>query len=193
MFVCTAVVLCYCKPKSIQADQLSSYVEEKENGLAKEIIVAETSLKLTFKPAVQLALQELKGNSACDSLLPEFTKKYTGYKHFVMTYSADGKDPVYKGSHSQQTFSERLQKLAFHVGDYVYAVSGTDTIPLADSYFLNQYGMGGAAQVLLVFSAQKSKESDIKVCVKDMGFGLGFQYFDFKEKDLDNIPELHCD
>lgn len=184
------LLICSCN-KLVDKKDLSTYLNDPDNGLKKEVQSGDYKMSLTYRPTELIIDQNLADEEDLKKR-EEKKKQYEAYYYFILNMSLGDKDLLYKGSESKEQFSVALNKLNFGLSDYVYAMTDTkDTIYLSDYYVPNLYGMGGSTQVMLAFPRNEKKVyQELEIRLKELGFGIGEQRFIFQKKDLDNIPEL---
>jgi hypothetical protein len=188
-------VVCFLScNKPVDKQTLISYVNDPDNGLKKEIQSGDYKISLTYKPTDLLVEQEIGNDTALTTETIEAKRKqFDAYHYFVLTMSAGEKDMLYSGA-GGTNYSEMVTKINFRLREYIYAIQDKkDTLVLADYYIPNLYGMGGKTQILLAFEKAKEEEQANKalaIKIKELGFGMGEQQFEFKEKDFVNIPSL---
>jgi hypothetical protein len=172
--------------KYITKEEMTSYLNDPENGLKQEITHEKIKVSVVYRPTELIVKQQ-------NSEEEEFEKRrveYDKYHYFILSLSEDGHDVLYKGRSNQAQFSESLNRINFQLPMYLCALGDKkDTISLADYYVPNFYGMGGSTQIMLAFPNEK-KYKTIEIRLKEMGLGIGEQKFLFKEKDIKKIPKL---
>jgi len=168
--------------------QLAAYIEKESHELKKTIEVEDKKVQLSYRPTILLVQQELKGiTKPTNKQLEEAKQKYSPYYYFILSIKAGDKDALYGGSVNFQQFSENLQKLSFQMNEFVYALSGNDTVPLTDFFTPNMFGYGKQTEVLLVFERNKIKDNQLIINLEELGLGLGRQSFEFEKEKLEDI------
>jgi hypothetical protein len=180
-----------CKNK-LDKNGLAAYIQDSDNGLRQDREIGDFKITLTYKPTDLLIEQDDPKVNNDPALREKKRKQYDQYNYFILNMSLGDKDLLYKGSSSKEQFSTSLNRLNFELADYIYATSNQkDTLSLADYYVPNLYGMGGITQILLVFPKQRNQTpGNIEVTIKEMGFGIGTQKFQFKQDDLEKVSGL---
>lgn len=178
-------------PEYLPESELNQYIVDTSNGVSRARQIGSLEMMLTYKPNDFLKWQELEEVS--DTIVAgRVMRQYDQYVYFVLQLSVADKDALYATSSSQYDFSERLQNIAFRMGQFVnMTTSAQDTIPLADAYYARMFGMSKSTDVLLVFNSEKVANIDwISINMKDFGFRTGNQTFRFKVQDIEKVPKL---
>ncbi|MEM7552004.1 MAG: hypothetical protein AAF363_20140 [Bacteroidota bacterium] len=170
---------------------LQAYVLEEDHGLIKSEQFGNTNISVTYRPTDLLVSQEL-GNEISEEQIKELRNKYGNYHYFILGLSSGDKEVLYGGGLDYGRFSDLVQQLSFRMGSYVNLTTSTqDTIPLADYVFPRTYGIGSETNLLMVFNAEKTKNTDwLQFNLNEFGMGLGNQRFRFRKEDLENIPTI---
>jgi hypothetical protein len=195
LWVCTAVLLftaCESKPKKLSQDELTKYIQNRDNGLIKKRESKGVVTTVTYKPKGLLVLQELSASDNKDSIsIPSLEKKYGSAYYFTLNFSKNNKEAIREmGGFSG--YSNMLQTLAFHMQEYVtLTTSLKDTIPLASFYFDQTNGLSQSSSVLLAFLNEKANKAEVvDINVSECGFGTGNLKFSFRRQDLEAVPAL---
>jgi len=173
-------------------EELLNYVLDENNGLSKTREYKDYKIQVYYKPTDLLILQENGDNTQIAQ--KEYTRlqeKYSPYDYFILSLSKEKEEALYKSEGFGQ-FSELVQVLSFRMGQYTnLTTTSQDTIPVADYVFPRTYGMGGATNLMFVFSKEKSQDDDwVQFNLQEFGMGLGRQVFRFDRKGLDKAPKI---
>ncbi len=182
-----------CAPQSMTEGDLKKYVLSDKSGLHQSIEVNHVKMDVIFKPCDLLVIQELRGASVKnDSTVVVLRKKYKQQYYFILRTSSNGKEAVSAANLSQGDFSDVLQNVSFHMGEFVsITTTKADTILLTDFVYDRTFGMSSASDILIVFDKRKTEGSDwLQINLRDFGLGTGSQQFRFRKYDLDYAPKI---
>src|ERR1700754_1305122 len=178
LFIMTLSISCG-KRVSTKAD-LTSFVNDPENGLIKTTRVNQINAELKYKP---WQLMAIGSNRSQMRSVNSFKNKY----FFVLSLSAGNKELLKQLSFDQ--YSEMVQVLSFRMMTYIVLIPDRDkpVIP-EDCLFQQTYGLARANQLLIVFDKTKLKKSkQLQIKIKEFGLGTGDLNFQF---NTDKIQDL---
>jgi hypothetical protein len=169
----------------LKPEDLTIYINDPDNGLIQESKTGNLKIVITYKPVSLITDQQLKVEERTDmtAMRDSVNKIFSAYQYYTLKLSSEDNDVLYSRAGN---FSENIKTFSFRLGHYVYMTTAMgDTIPLADFYTPNLYGMGKSTQVMLAF---EKKESDTyTIHIKDFGLSSADQQFSFDSQDLENI------
>jgi hypothetical protein len=187
-FAIIVVLFVACQSSFDSEEELKEYVRETSNGLKKEKSIGQIELDVTYKPTDLLVAQELSGKvKNVDTL----RKKYQRFDYFTLSVSANNKE--IESYNLQASFGERVQDLAFGMGNHVYLISEQqDTIPMVDYVYQRTYGMSNSSDFMFVFDAKDIDDTkNLTFQLNDFGLGVGTNRFKFKTENLRQIPKIN--
>jgi len=180
--------------KSVKTkEELISYARNSENGLVKVKTINGVKLKVMLRPNDLLVEQELgEGTTPDKAEVNRLRDKYNNYLYFILSISADGKDVSTTRLADMQAFSNRIQTLAFGMGEYVFLTNeNSDTAYVVDYIYPRTYGLGNSTDLMFVFDKAILNESDyITFNLNDIGLLTGTTRYKFRKKDLLTLPQL---
>ena len=183
---------CHLHKTIVSKDELIKYINDSKHGLLQQQEVNGIRVQVIYQPSSMMVAQELESVKKTDSAtIDSLEKKYANQSYFLLKYSKNDKEAIRQlGSFAR--YSDMLQVLAFQMQGYVnITTSEQDTVALADYTFEQNYGMGDANTLLLVFTKDKLKSAgSIDVNVAECGFGIGDLKFSFKKEDIASLPKL---
>ncbi|HWZ04427.1 MAG TPA: hypothetical protein VNX40_12505 [Mucilaginibacter sp.] len=179
-----AAVLGGCKATIKRKADLITYVNSPGNGLQKTQEAGKVKATLTYQPW-QLRLAKVNQKDG--------TTPPAGYEdklYFVLALSADDKEVLRQLPISQ--YSEMVQVLAFRMQEFISLMpDGGKPLQPLDCLFQQTYGMGTANNLLIVFNSGNMLDAEkLRVQVREFGLGIGNLDFEFKTKDINNIPAI---
>jgi hypothetical protein len=184
-----------CTPEYVKSEEeLQSYVLDEDNDLIKMKQSKGYDIQLAYRPVDLLILQETGGNTSVEpDELRKLLNKYKNQYYFILSFSKDNKEALYKMDAGFDHFSDLVQKLSFGMNEHVnLTTSGRDTIYVADYVFPRTYGMGSSTSLLFAFEREKAKDDEwIQFNLSEFGMGLGRQTFRFNKKDINNAPGIN--
>ena len=188
-----AISLVACKPTTLSEQELTTYIQDVENGLINKQQRKGIDLTVNYRPTDLLVAQELRAKpQQSPALIDSLKTKYKDYSYFVLNLSKENKE-VLKQMGDFSNFSNTLQTLSFDMGNHVnLTTSERDTIPVADFIYPRLYGASHSTSLLFVFNNEKiKKEVDwVQFNLKEIGLGTGATRFRFQTEDIQQIPAL---
>ncbi len=189
-----ALLLCCwsCTRVHSTAD-LQQYVLDPGNGLSKSRTIGPVDVKVTYRPTDLLVRQSLS-EAAAPGEIDSLRKGFGQQEYFILSIAANGKE-IETYALQQTAFGERVQTLAFGMGEYVRIITDRqDTIPVSDYFYQRTYGVGKTSDFLMAFEAEKLRRSEhFRFQIDEFGLGTGDQNFKFETRHLDQIPKLQPD
>jgi hypothetical protein len=190
--ICFLLLSCHVHKSLVSKGELIKYINDPKNGLLQQQEVNGIKVEVSFQPLSLMVSQELKFVKKIDSItIDSISKKYQNQSYFLLKYSKNNKELIRQlGSYAR--YSDMLQVLAFQMQSYINITTPKqDTVVLSDYVFEQNYGLGDANTILLVFVKDKLKDANkIEINVAECGFGIGDLKFSFKKSDIDGVPKL---
>ncbi|MCF3107872.1 hypothetical protein LL912_03685 [Niabella sp. CC-SYL272] len=185
------LMACNGKPTSMKRPELEAYIRNPGNGLQVEQVVNGIKAQLVYFPSDFLKMQEKEANSGADTISQKANTAYDSMYYFKLKYSIQDKEAIRQlGSFNR--YSEMLQVLAFRMGQYINLTTpARDTLPVADYFFDQTYGMSNGNTLLLCFpksGLERAAAFDINIA--ECGFGTGALKFRFEKDDIEATPRL---
>jgi hypothetical protein len=171
-------------------EELQTYIKDPDNGLHKEREIGRVKMSVTYRPTDLLVKQSLS-SSPTDGEIDSLRRDFGKMAYFVLSMSADDKE-VETFALQNAGFGERVQTLAFGMGEYVRIITDArDTIPVADYFYQRTYGVGKTSDLLMAFDAEKLKQvEELKFQISEFGLGVGDQNLQFQTDDILDAPLL---
>jgi len=190
------LLLIGCSSKTVadktSRQELIRYVNDKKNGLAKEVNSNGTRVKVSYQPSCLLVASELNQGQENDiDTIKKLENKYRDRYYFLLKFSRNGSEAIRQlGSFS--SYSDMVQVLAFQMRSFVNLTTPQkDTLDLEDYFFDQTYGMSDANTILLSFGKEKIKnQKEIEINIGECGFGTGAIKFSFDMDDIRKTPVL---
>lgn len=186
------VIQSSCSRKVKTVKDLQEYIQNPKHGLMQEKDVNGINIKLTYKPGILFASQEI---NIYDTLnrneKEEIIERYNNHLYFILSLSQGNKEILSKYN-NQQWFSQMVNQLAFGMGDKASLVTGMgDTLHLLDFHYPRMYGMAPSTDIMMAFEKPDlHKTKELKFKMKDIGLGTGDVKFKIKTKDIRKTPKL---
>ncbi len=177
--------------RKLSKPELLTYINDKDNNLRKVQLVNGINIQLIYRPSSLLVMQEIEGADTVNAdRIKILEDKYSDHYYFILKLSKEKKEVIRQlGSFS--SYSSMLQVLAFDMQNYINLTAGKDTVPVADYYFDQTYGMSDGNNVLLSFNKSNLKgKKTLFIHLGECGFGTGNVKFCFDKNDLDDVPVL---
>jgi len=173
----------------VNKETLVEYVNNVNNGLAKEVIASNIRYKIVYKPLDLIIEQELRANSNYkqDSL----KNLYSNCLYFILSISRDSSDVL---SLPRPDFTSLLKTISFELNNKIILTenSTNSVFYLGDFIYPRMYGSTRSASILLCFKDPGLQNiSDFTISVQDFVNNSPHNLeFEFESIDLENIPKL---
>jgi hypothetical protein len=190
-----AVILAACgsHPKMMNRTELVGYLRDKENGLVQEQQINATKVSLSYHPTSLMVSREIGDErNPSKAVIDSIEKKYSKNYYFLAKFSINGKEAIRQlGDFAR--YSDMVQVLSFQMHRFVNVTTPQrDTLPLADYFFDQTYGMSDGNTLLLCFDKEKLKNrKELEINIAECGMGTGNLKFLFNREDLDAVPKMN--
>ncbi|MBI3518109.1 MAG: hypothetical protein HY062_01960 [Bacteroidetes bacterium] len=211
--VITAVVSCHGKEikeqlneQSEETVELKNYTEEKvtvqefvtwcadkNNKLNKSKDIADIRFDLSYRPAPCMAYLELRTETYDFPKFQEACNHYYDMSYFNFRLEViDGTGELLKYKlQSPAQYEERVKYTSFEMQKDIYLVQGNDTLLPGLFHFERIFEVAPYSTVMLAFDNKKfNKDSEFTIIYNDKLFEKGFVKFNYKNKQLINLPNI---
>ena len=187
--ICSACLLTAlafsCNFPITKKEELIDYINAPSNGLVKTKQVGKISVTLTYAPWELIAAKQ--GFTQMESAKKrQFKDKW----FFILRLSANDRELLRQLEYSQ--YSELVQVLSFRMDQFIL-LTPSDGKPIEPEscQFQQTYGIAKANSVLVVFNPGKIRASKTFIVrINEFGLNTGDLAYEFKVKDLDQIPSI---
>jgi hypothetical protein len=155
--------------------------------LTHERKFGDLDVKVSYLPWDHFAEREITPEHSRvqkDSIMAHYQKQL----YFLVTMTANGREPIYAASRSQAQYSERVQKLSFAAGQFFQLRTSEDSVlSFLGSSFPRLYGASGNNQLLLIYKREPYIDQAVwlDLIASDITFGLPTEHYRFKVSDLE--------
>lgn len=185
------VYSCNKRPEVVTKDELIVYLAEAK-ALNPSIERNNVQMTVKYQPQQLLIQREWEHSAQNDtSLLQQLKHKYAEHYYFVLELSSNNKEALREvGDFSR--YSDMVQVLSFQMLPYINITTNKrDTVAMTDYVFEQNYGIGNANRLLLVFPANKIAQAEkYELNIREFGMNTGNVNFSFRRKDIQLIPSL---
>ncbi|RMF60084.1 MAG: hypothetical protein D6748_04885 [Calditrichaeota bacterium] len=207
------VLLSGCEKRFHNLEEFEHYIKSKDSPYVKTIVKNGIRITVRYMPTEAMMIphyrrylrkqKNINRNTTLNkkqlaeilqkekTVLKKQEEKYNQSLYFILNiaYEDPSKDIIYqKMQRGFGEYSRWLQKLLFHLKDYIYLQTPTmEEIPL-DTYHLERtYGLRKDRTLLLMFPAEFSNHSllspvnrELTMVIKEFGLGVGRLKFEFE-------------
>ena len=153
-----ATIICSCTPSINSAEELQAYIAQEKNGLTKVKSLGPVSCKVSYRPPDLLVAQELRKINMTSEEIQDLYDSYGAFVHFLVSFSVAGKE--IEAYNLQGDFGERVNVLAFQMGQHLHLLSDTkDTINVVDYQYQRTFGAGSSTDLLFAFDRAQLEKS----------------------------------
>lgn len=182
--------LASCQAAMLTEEELQQYSLDPENGLLQRIEKQNTVLEMYYKPTDLIVAQELKGVTDVNER-KKTAARLDSLDYFVLRLSREGKEIETGYARNEEAFNKVIDYLSFNMAPDVFMVCQKDTLTALDVVYARTFGSKDATSVMAVFNSNlKNNKADAKVFFDDPLFGTGLNQFEFRNKDIQKIPNL---
>lgn len=182
-----------CKRNTFEnVKSLTGFLENPTNKLRYHKNVNGVDFFLTYRPTDMLVHQEL-GPKYSKEQVKQLRNTYGKNIYFNLEMGMAGKELLDWKTVNKTEFTSLINRLAFGMGDNVHLVRGKDEkVPLLDFSYSRYYGMGKNTNILLAFEIDSNSigDEDLRLIIKDIGFGTGDVAFNLNAQSISDQPEL---
>lgn len=185
--------------KFLASDYLG-WIENENNGMRVEKKIGDFTFSALYKPALYLAIKELKENSINKKNVEQKIEEYKGLQYFTFRIAAENQQQelLKVGITSPEDYYSRIEYFSFNMQKDFKLIDGKDTLPCVLFHFERVYGLAPNATFVLGFPLTKEEQTDDKKIIcpdktigfNDQVFGSGNIYMTIKSENLNRIPEI---
>lgn len=191
LLLVTLFVFCSCSPSFDSAEELMSYITDKDNGYVYSKTVRAVDYTLLCRPGDLVVAQMLNDSSDVE----ELRERAGRYFYFDLSISKSDQEILNSYSRDRASFGKILNDLSFNIDQKVSLVSGGgDTLALADFVYPRMYGMSRSTSVMIAFSRGDkalSSGEELSFTIRDLGIGTGDVVFRIPSDRLIDQPKLN--
>jgi hypothetical protein len=183
-----------CRPAEMKSmEELATYVNDVENGLAIQTKAGDFTFKTTVLPTDRLVAMEIGEGEVKPDTVDKWRKHFDDFLYFQLSISRNGKEALHQ-LEDHAMYAELVNVLSFQMEQHVNLTTASDTIPVHD-YILNRtYGLSESSDLLFSFKREKIENNEwIQFNVNEFGLGVGNQRFRFRKRDIDAVPTIRFD
>lgn len=171
-------------------DQIWEYINDPAHGLKQELQANNYTISIYYKPKPLLILQELRINDSIQEI-SKLQSKYKNYDYFIIQYKK--KDGIPMLDEERSKYSDLLRSIAYRFQDYAFIKKGDySKIPPVDFSYFPTFNLRDQLELLLVFRNDHYQGLEkVGIHIRDVGFGIGDQIFEFDIDKIKNIPEYN--
>ncbi|HBS88496.1 MAG TPA: hypothetical protein DEA97_18195 [Bacteroidales bacterium] len=175
---------------------LFAYLENPENGLAKEKTINNVRVKVKYLPSEYMMIKDnpgvLSDNKTVDSLMEGYNRNLYLLVSFEPATEQTG-DVVYEGLSDYREYSQRMNNLNFKMDGQFFINDGKTKHYAVSAGFENVYSLKDSRELLLIFrNRDMFMELDrIDLVYEDNVFETGINHYVFMVQDIKKLPKIN--
>ena len=185
-------------PKDHSAEKMSlkefmGWCADKNNKLSKEKDIEDMRFKLSYLPPEAMAFLELRTEKYDLSKFQKTSKDFSEMSYFNFRIEViDGTGELLKYKmQSPSQYDARIKYASFEMQNDLYLVQGQDTLLPGLFQFERIFEVAPYATMMFAFDNKKfDKTSEFTIVYNDRLFEKGFVKFNYKNKQLINLPNI---
>ena len=179
--------------KDVTVQEFVDWCADDDHKLNKLKEISDMKYNLSYLPAETMAFLELRKETYDFSKFQKAKEGYSEMTYFnfkIEALNARTELLKYKLSSPAQ-YDERVKYMAFGVEKDIYLVQGTDTLNPGLCHFERIFEVAPHGTLLFGFdNTQFDKDKEFTIVYNDRLFGKGFVKFNYKNKQLINLPKI---
>lgn len=178
---------------NLTVQEFLSWCGDKNNKLYKSKDIADLRFSLSYLPASSMAFLELRTESYDFQKFKEACIHYSDMTYFNFRLEIiDGTGELLKYKlQSPAQYDGRVKYMSFEMQKDIYLVQGTDTLLPGLFHFERAFEVVPYSTVMVAFDNKKfNKSNEFTIIYNDKLFEKGFVKFNYKNKQLINLPNI---
>jgi hypothetical protein len=179
--------------EKVTVKEFMRWCADEDNRLSRSKEISEMRYKLSYLPPEAMAFLELR-KEPYD--LPKFRKLSDSYSE--MTYFTfrievlDGSGELLKYKlRSPAQYDARVKYMSFDIQNDLYLVQGKDTLIPGLFQFERIFEVAPYANVMFAFDNKRfNRQEEFTIIYNDKLFGNGYVKFNYRDKQLFNLPNI---
>jgi len=176
---------------SLAPAEYVAWIEEEANNLRQVKEISNIQYQLQYRPLNYIAAKEKRKVNLPEQELLERTSKLKGSLYFSLRLNLknNAQDILLHEINGEQDYFARVSYCNAAMADDIKLVDGKDTLACSLFQYVPNYGVAPFADFVFAFEDKETK-GDKTILFNDRLFGAGNLQFQFKEEDIENIPEI---
>jgi hypothetical protein len=179
--------------KKMSVNEFISWCANENNKLSKVKTIADMAYKLSYLPTEAMAYLELRTEEYTAEKFQKTCKSYNQMTYFKFRIEAlGGNGELLKYNlQSPQQYDYRVKYTSFDMQNDVYLVQGKDTLKPGLFQFERIFEAAPYGTAMFAFdNTLFNKNNEFTVVYNDKLFDKGFIKFNYKNKQLINLPNI---
>lgn len=170
------------------------WLADEDHGLVQERSFDDLSLRLEYRPAEQMALQEKGLDATAAELAPAIAARKGAHYFNLRMRSLKTSDLLTARAQDEDDYFRRQYYFSSLVENDLSLVIGEDTLPCSLVHFERTYGAVPFNNLVMSFvdDHEDPLREDVRLLYDDHAFDLGKVEFTIRKEDLQRIPALKC-
>lgn len=179
--------------EKLSVNEFVSWCADKDNRLVKEKAIADLRFKLAYLPPEAMAFIELKNEDYDFNTFQKACEGYSEMTYFNLRIEApEGTGELLKYKlQSPAQYDARIHYMSFVMQNDLCLVQGNDTLLPGLFHFERIFETAPYASVIFSFDNKKfNKNEEFTIIYNDRLFEKGYVKFNYKNKQLINVPNI---
>ena len=179
--------------EKLTVQEFISWCSDKNNKLNKSKDIADIQFGLSYMPAESMAVLELRTEEYDYPKFIEACNHYADMTYFnfkIEVINGSGELLKYK-LESPSQYEGRVKYISFEMQKDIYLVQGKDTLLPGLFQFERIFEVAPYSTVMFSFDNKKfNRNNEFTIVYNDKLFEKGFVKFNYKNKQLINVPNI---
>ena len=179
--------------ESITATEFVRWCSDETNQLNKSKEISEVKYHLKYLPKESMAMLDLRTQKYDYNKFQSTCEYYTELTYFnfkIEIPQASGELLKYQLKSPQQ-YEDRIKYMSFEMQNDIYLVQGGDTLRPGLYQFERIFEVAPFATAMMAFDNKKfNKEKEFTIVFNDKLFDKGLIKFNYKNRQLVNVPNI---
>ena len=179
---------------NMTVQEFLTWCGDKNNKFNKSKDIADIRFNLSYLPTPCMAFLELRTESYDFPKFQEACNHYSDMTYFNFQLEViDGSGELLKYKlQSPAQYDERVKYTSFEMQKDIYLVQGKDTLLPGLFQFERIFEVAPYSKIMLAFDNKKfNKDREFTIIYNDKLFEKGFVKFNYKNKQLINLPNIN--
>jgi hypothetical protein len=179
--------------KDMTVGEFVDWCADEEHKLNKVKDISDMRYSLSYMPAEAMAFLELRKEEYDITKFQKTKESYSEMSYFnfkIRALETKGELLKYRLSSPYQ-YENRVKYMSFGIENDIYLVQGKDTLHPGLCHFERIFEVAPYATIMLAFDNKKfNKDQEFTIVYNDRLFEKGFVKFNYRNKQLINLPKI---
>lgn len=179
--------------ENVTVNEFVTWCADEDHKLNKVKEIADIRYTLSYLPSETMAFLELRKEEYDFSKFKKTSENYSEMTYFNFKVEViNGRIELLKHQlQSASQYEARVKYMSFEMENDIYLLQGKDTLHPGLFHFERIFEVAPYATVMFAFDNQKfNKDENFTIVYNDKLFEKGFVKFNYKTKQLINVPNI---